>query len=153
MMVRSWAEDYDTIIVTSEKYHGQTFLVRRFHQRNEIAFTDNYFTLYMVDDAERYGKELAEKAGLEADVSVAFTEGERPKALEADADFSDYVKMGGSPFCYITVIMNESTQKEEQLAFVGFLAEQRFQCNVVFRYQSSSWRYGVNSDYEIQDYN
>ena len=73
--------------------------------------------------------------------------------LAADAVFGDYVRMGGSPFCYLTLTTMKEPQKEERLAFLELLAGEKFQCNVVFRYGTSSWRYGVDSDYDIRDYN
>ncbi|MCI8765351.1 MAG: hypothetical protein HFG58_12440 [Lachnospiraceae bacterium] len=149
----SWAENYETITVASERFSGRTFQVRRIHGDKDIIFKDNYFTLTMVADAEKYVKELTEEASLNADVAVEFTEGERPGELAADAVFGDYVRMGGSPFCYLTLTTMKEPQKEERLAFLELLAGEKFQCNVVFRYGTSSWRYGVDSDYDIRDYN
>ena len=149
----SWAENYETITVASERFSGKTFLVRRIHEDKDIIFRDNYFTLYMVADAEQYVRELTEKASLNADVAVEFTEGELPGELTKDSVFQDYVRMGGSPFCYLTLTTANEPKKEERLAFMELLAEEKFQCNVVFQYESSSWRYGVDSDYDIRDYN
>lgn len=149
----SWAENYETITITSEKYSGKTFLVKRIHDGSKITFIDNYFTLYMIADAEQYVREMVKEVSLTAYATVRFTEGERPYELKANAGFGDYVKMGGSPYCYIILTSANELKKEEQLSFMRLLSGKKFQCNVVFESNTSSHRYGVDSDNDIRDYN
>ncbi|MCI9558492.1 hypothetical protein VSQ48_15825 [Candidatus Ventrimonas sp. KK005] len=148
----NWAENYETLIVSSEKYSGKTFFVRRIYENTAITFTDNYFTLYMVADANQYVKRIADRISLNAEIRVDFTEGELPKTLKTNACFQDYLNMGGSPFCYITLMTPKELKREDQLSFMKILAEEKFQCNVIFQSHSSCHHYGVDSNDDIRDY-
>ncbi len=149
----SWAENYETFTVTSKTYSGQTFLVRRIHEGSAISFTDNYFTLYMTADAKQYVESIVNQASLKADVAIEFTEGQLPKTLKPGASFRNYVEMGGSPFCYITLTTAGELNQKEQMSLMKILAKERFQCNVLFVSNTSCHCYGVDWDHDIQDYN
>lgn len=128
----SWADDYEEIYVKSAKF-DDTFQVRRRKKGKNIEFNDNYFTLYMKDEATSYMKGLVLEAGLDIqEVTVKFTEGERPSGLDSGFTFQDYVDMGGSPFFYADLVTTYEISEEKRLEFMELLEIKGFKCNVTF---------------------
>jgi hypothetical protein len=90
---KSWAYDFDTITFTSKKYNNQYLEVYRKKVDGKYTFSDDYFKLYMNDDANKYFENMA-KAILGDDVvaKVEFTNFDRPSKLNNNSTFSDYLE-------------------------------------------------------------
>lgn len=85
-----WAYDYSTVNFTSEKY-SKSFEVRVYEESGTYAFTDDYFKLYMENDAVAYLKNIANKYEKDNEIKVRFISPELPDLLNNKSTFSDYV--------------------------------------------------------------
>lgn len=85
-----WAYDYSTVNFTSEKY-SKSVEVRVYEESGTYSFTDDYFKLYMENDAVAYFKNIVSKYGKENEVKVRFVSPELPESLNTKSTFSDYV--------------------------------------------------------------
>lgn len=144
MVSKTWADEADNIYVESEKY-GEIFIVRKY----KSGYTDNYFTLTMIDDAKRYVQDLI---GDDFEISVKFTEGERPLGLEEGFNFKDYKEAGGSPFCYITLKTQKLLEEDEIDFLVSLFANNRFMCMVEVYVGEESHKYGIDVDFNVKKY-
>lgn len=85
-----WAYDYSTVNFTSEKY-SESVEVRVYEENGTYSFTDDYFKLYMENDAVAYLKNIVSKYGKDNEVKVRFISPKLPDLLNTKATFSDYV--------------------------------------------------------------
>lgn len=85
-----WAYDYSTVNFASEKY-SESVEVRVYEENGTYSFTDDYFKLYMENDAVTYFKNIVSKFGKECEIKVRFTSPELPASLNTKATFFDYV--------------------------------------------------------------
>lgn len=85
-----WAYEYSTINFTSEKY-SKSVEVRVYEENETYAFTDDYFKLYMENDAVAYLKNIVSKYGKNTEIKVRFVSPELPDSLNNKSTFSDYM--------------------------------------------------------------
>lgn len=79
-----WAYDYSVVNFTSEKY-SKSFEVRVYEIDGNYSFKDDYFKLYMENDAVSYFKNTVNKYGKENEIKVRFISPELPDSLNAKA--------------------------------------------------------------------
>lgn len=110
-----WAYDYSTVNFTSEKY-SKSVEVRVYEANGTYSFQDNYFKLYMENDAVSYLKNIVSKYGKENKVKVRFVSPELPDSLDTNATFSDYVS---SSKCNLEVyIVSDSAFNERDITAI-----------------------------------
>lgn len=85
-----WAYDYSTVNFTSAKY-SKSVEVRVYEIDEKYSFKDDYFKLYMENDAVLFFKNIVSKYGKENEIKVRFISPELPDSLSTKATFSDYV--------------------------------------------------------------
>lgn len=85
-----WAYDYSTVNFTSKKY-SKSVEVRVYEENGTYTFTDDYFKLYMENDAVLYLKDIVSKYGKNTEIKVRFISPELPDSLNNQSTFSDYV--------------------------------------------------------------
>lgn len=104
-----WAYDYSVVNFTSEKY-SKSFEVRVYEIDGNYSFKDDYFKLYMENDAVSYFKNTVNKYGKENEIKVRFISPELPDSLNAKATFSDYL---ASSKCNLEVYIISSSAFNE----------------------------------------
>lgn len=108
-----WAYDYSTVNFTSEKY-SKSVEVRVYEESGTYAFTDDYFKLYMENDAVAYLKNIANKYEKDNEIKVRFISPELPDSLNNKSTFSDYV---ASEKCNLEVyIISASSFNQSDIA-------------------------------------
>lgn len=88
-----WAYDYSTVSFNSGKY-SKSVEVRVYKENGTYSFTDDYFKLYMENDAVAYLKNIVNRYGKANEVKVRFVSPELPDSLGTKATFSDYMASG-----------------------------------------------------------
>lgn len=85
-----WAYDYSTVNFTSAKY-SKPVEVRVYEIDEKYSFKDDYFKLYMENDAVLFFENIVSKYGKENEIKVRFVSPELPDSLSTKATFLDYV--------------------------------------------------------------
>lgn len=144
MVSKTSANDTDNIYVYSELYDG-VFVVKKFAK----DYTDNYFSLVMQEDARNYVKGLIYD---DFEVSVKFTEDDRPSYLNDSSTFQEYKENGGSTFCHIILRTDRKLTSNEIEAIISRFADDRFKCVVEIYGGEEYHKYRVNDEYAVVRY-
>lgn len=135
----------ENVMVKSQKYSDKTFCVKFKQDGDSMIPSDNYYTLYMLEDATEYASGIVKEELPEATISVEFTELNRPKKLPEKATFQDYIKMGGSSFFCINIETDEFPGEDQCNKIIDNFKSENFKCHVFFKA-------GENvSDYQVKN--
>ena len=91
---KSWADENDTMTFTSKKYDGQYLYVYVKKDNGKYTFSDDYFRLYMSEEADEYFKNLADSILGDVITKVDFNNFTLPSKLNPKSTFTDYLESG-----------------------------------------------------------
>lgn len=115
---RNWARNYESIYFLSEKFENRGVEVRLF-ENGEIS--DNYFKLYMENDAIKYFADMVNKYDSNAIVKVIFSSEMFPSSLKKGMNFSTYISSGQAELS-LYFIFNEDIPKSEKYSITSDVA-------------------------------
>ncbi|HBM98595.1 MAG TPA: hypothetical protein DD413_04145 [Ruminococcus sp.] len=101
-----WAYDYSTVKFNSAKY-SKSVEVRVYEIDGKYFFKDDYFKLYMEDDAVLFFKNIVNKYKKENEIKVRFISPELPDLLSTKATFLDYA---ASSECNLEIYIISSSE-------------------------------------------
>ena len=107
------AYDYSTVNFISKKY-SESVEVRVYEKSGTYAFADDYFKLYMANDAVAYLENIVSKYEKDREIKVRFISPELPESLNNKSTFYDYL---ASEKCNLEVyIISDSSFDESNIA-------------------------------------
>ena len=125
-----WAYDYSTVNFTSEKY-SKSVEVRVYEESGTYAFADDYFKLYMENDAVACLENIVGKYKKDSEIKVRFISSELPDSLNNKSTFSDYL---ASEKCNLEVyIISDSSFSESDItAMLSDICDAKIMGNIRF---------------------
>lgn len=146
--------EYDRLIVLSDAYPGESFYVNRYVEQGEERFRDNYFTLYMRQDAEQFFSVMAEAVKEETTVQVKLKLSVLPENMTEQSTFADFVSLHGSTELYIYLYHEEAFTEGERNAFLEALREKACSASVIFEQEGSGvqQRYMLNREMKLYQF-
>lgn len=125
-----WAYDYSTVNFTSKKY-SESVEVRVYEENGTYTFTDDYFKLYMENDAVLYLKDIVSRYGKNTEIKVRFISPELPDSLNNQSTFFDYVL---SEKCNLEVyfISNSAFNESDITAILSYICNAKIMGNFRF---------------------
>lgn len=126
----NWAYPYSSITFSSEKYPESTVEVRAYKDdQGVITWKDNYFHLYMMDEAtEYYTRELDMS---EANVKVRFPNSVWSDELAGATSFLTWMEQG-TCMADVFIITKEEVPDEDKDAFVHRVASDHIAGTITF---------------------
>lgn len=115
---KNWARNYDSMYFSSDKFKNGCVEVR-FFENGEIS--DNYFKLYMENDADKYFTDVINKYESNALVKVIFSSEMFPVSLKRGMDFSEYISSGQAELS-LYFIFNNDIPKNEKYSITSDIA-------------------------------
>ena len=89
-----FAYGFNTVKFRSSRFGGGIFTVRVYEDNGVFTFSDDYFRLYMKDEADKLISAAVKKHIKKFTVDVGFYAGELPAIAAEKPSFADYVKTG-----------------------------------------------------------
>ena len=115
---KNWARNYESMYFASEKFGNRSVEVR-FFENGEIS--DNYFKLYMENDAIKYFTDVINQYDSNAIVKVIFSSEIFPMSLKKGIDFSTYISSGQAELS-LYFIFNKDIPKSEKYSITSNVA-------------------------------
>lgn len=131
-MAACWAYDYDLVTFTPAKYPDGVVNVEIHEEDGELLLKDNYFKLYMHDDAYKYLDDVISEVIDSYNLFfVELDEEELPPELDNQSTFLDYV---ASEQCDVVVYITtpERLDDETEMKIVQRIADNKIRGFVYF---------------------
>ena len=112
----SWAYSHSSVIFDSEKYNPFRIEVQICKVDGEYVLRDNYYKLYMVEDAEKYFKEVVSRYHTPVEVKASFS-GALSDKLGESPTFAEFLETGES-LLYMHIITSEVLSEEKMQEIV-----------------------------------
>lgn len=131
-MAACWAYDYDLVTFTPAKYPDGVVNVEIHEEDGELLLKDNYFKLYMHDDAYKYLDDVISEVIDSYNLFfVELDEEELPPELDNQSTFLDYV---ASEQCYVNayIVTSEKLEETEQIEILEEIAKNKIIGSFVF---------------------
>lgn len=126
----NWAYPYSCITFSSEKYSGSVVEVRAYRdEQGVITWKDNYFHLYMMDEATEYYTRQLNMS--EANVKIRFPNSVWSDELEGASSFLTWMEQG-TCMADVFVITREEVPDVEKDAFVHRVASDHIAGTITF---------------------
>lgn len=129
-MAACWAYDYDLVTFTPAKYPDGVVKVEIHEEDGELLLKDNYFKLYMHDDAYKYLDDLISEVIDSYNLFfVELDDVELPPELDNQSTFLDYVASGQ---CYVRAVITtqEKLDSETEVQIIQRIADNKIRGSV-----------------------